>query len=225
MIFGCEYLESAGVLQSPRTELLPFFWLLASNSSQLCCRNSEALMNLFHAPTIIAALLLAAATPLALAAQQTPPPSRRRPALHPPRSPAPPCTANASRCRLGAVFTATLEDTSRADAPSTRIAQFTKKSPGNPPIRFTITYDPSKIIDSHTYTVRATITVEGRLMFTSTTSNPVLTGGKPDHVAFTLHHVTAADDLPPSPRAPAPLPLRSKIPTGSSSRSMAKIFP
>jgi putative lipoprotein len=164
-------------------------------------------MNLFHAPTIAALLL--AATPLALAAQQAPPPST-------PAAATSSATITGSamyRERIamppGAVFTATLEDTSRADAPSTRIAQFTKKSPGNPPIRFTITYDPSKIIDSHTYTVRATITVEGRLMFTSTTSNPVLTGGKPDHVAFTLHHVTAADDLPavPSRTGTAPAAL------------------
>jgi putative lipoprotein len=155
-------------------------------------------MNMFHAPTIIAALLLAAATPLALAAQQTPPP-----ATTPPAATGNTATITGSamyRERIamppGAVFTATLEDTSRADAPATRIAQYTKRSPGNPPIHFTITYDPAKIVDSHTYTVRATITVDGRLMFTSTTSNPVLTNGKPDHVAFTLHHVTPADDTP-----------------------------
>jgi putative lipoprotein len=152
-------------------------------------------MNIFHAPTMIG-VLLAAAAPLALAAQQTPPPSPLPPAANS-------ATVSGSamyRERItlppSAVFTATLEDTSRADAPATRIAQFTKRGFGNPPIRFAIAYDPSKIVDSHTYTVRATITVDGRLVFTSVTSNPVLTGGKPDHVAFTMHHVTAADDTP-----------------------------
>jgi putative lipoprotein len=152
----------------------------------------------------IFAILFAAAlsAPLIAAAQQTPTPTTATisgAAMYRERITLPP----------SAVFTATLEDTSRADAPSTTIAKFTKKAFGNPPIRFTITYDPSKIIDSHTYTVRATITVDGRLMFTSVTANPVLTGGKPDHVAFTMHHVTPADDMPavPSRNGTAPAAL------------------
>lgn len=44
-----------------------------------------------------------------------------------------------------AVFEATLEDISRADAPSETIASTRLASPGNPPIKFTIAYDPAKI--------------------------------------------------------------------------------
>jgi putative lipoprotein len=156
-----------------------------------------------NTPTLIATIFLTIASPFVAAAQQTPPASNSATlsgsAMYRERITLPP----------SAVFTATLEDTSRADAPATRIAQFTKRGFGNAPIRFSITYDSSKIVDSHTYNVRATITVDGRLMFTSVTSIPVLTNGKPDHVAFTMHHVTAADDAPavPSRNGTAPAAL------------------
>jgi type III secretion system (T3SS) chaperone YscW len=42
-----------------------------------------------------------------------------------------------------AVFEATLEDVSKAYAPAEVIGQSRVERPGNPPIRFEITYDPS----------------------------------------------------------------------------------
>jgi putative lipoprotein len=76
-----------------------------------------------------------------------------------------------------AVFEATLEDVSRADAPSSVISSYRKESPGNPPIAFSIPYDPQKIEASHTYAVRVRITVDDKLMFTSTQRYQVLTQG------------------------------------------------
>jgi uncharacterized lipoprotein YbaY len=45
-----------------------------------------------------------------------------------------------------AVFEATLEDVSRADAPAQTIANTRVTSPSNPPIAFTIAYEPDKIV-------------------------------------------------------------------------------
>ena len=85
-----------------------------------------------------------------------------------------------------AVFEAVLEDTSLADAPAVRIGTYKKEHPGNPPFRFSIQYDPAKIVETHTYSVRASITVDGKLMFTSTAAHQVITKGNPTTVAIGL---------------------------------------
>lgn len=66
-----------------------------------------------------------------------------------------------------AVFEATLEDVSKADARAEVMGQARIERPGNPPIRFEITYDPVQIISSHRYAVRARILVGGKLFFTT----------------------------------------------------------
>ena len=76
-----------------------------------------------------------------------------------------------------AVFEATLEDASQADAPAAVIGQVRIARPGNPPIRFEIIYDPAQINASHHYVVRARILVDGKLFFSTDQSYPVLTGG------------------------------------------------
>jgi putative lipoprotein len=95
-----------------------------------------------------------------------------------------------------AVFEAVLEDTSLADAPAVRIGSFKKEHPGNPPFRFSIQYDPAKIVETHTYSVRASVTVDGKLMFTSTSSHPVITKDNPTTVSIGLRHVAADGDSP-----------------------------
>ena len=85
-----------------------------------------------------------------------------------------------------AVFEATLEDVSRADAPSEIVGKTRIEGPGNPPIRFEISYDPSRINPKNRYTVRARILVGGRLFFTSDQSYPVLTGGQGNEVEVLL---------------------------------------
>jgi putative lipoprotein len=95
------------------------------------------------------------------------------------------------------IFEAVLEDTSLVDAPAVRIGSCKKDHPGNPPFHFSIAYDPAKIVESHTYLVRATITLDGKLMFTSTSSHPVITKGNPTTVSIGMQHV-APDNSSPS---------------------------
>jgi putative lipoprotein len=76
-----------------------------------------------------------------------------------------------------AVFEATLEDVSRADAAAKVIQKVHRKNPGQVPIAFEIPYDPRRINPRRTYVLRASIYEAGRLFFTSTRSYPVLTHG------------------------------------------------
>lgn len=82
----------------------------------------------------------------------------------------------------GAVLTVQLVDASIADAPAPVIATETKTLTTQVPIPFSLSYDPKKIIKIHTYAVRAQIAVDDKLRFTSTTSYPVITNGKPTTV-------------------------------------------
>jgi copper homeostasis protein (lipoprotein) len=85
-----------------------------------------------------------------------------------------------------AVFEATLEDVSKADAPAEIIGQARIERPGNPPIRFEIQYEPARIISSRRYSVRARILVGGKLFFVTDRSYPVLTGGQGNELALLL---------------------------------------
>jgi putative lipoprotein len=77
----------------------------------------------------------------------------------------------------GAVAEVWLLDTSLADAPAVEIAYQRINDPGNPPIPFVLEYDPSRIDERMQYGVRATISHDGQLLFTSDTHYPVLTRG------------------------------------------------
>lgn len=85
-----------------------------------------------------------------------------------------------------AVFEATLEDVSRADAPSERMGSVRIENPGSPPFRFEISYDPARITANHRYSVRARITVKERLFFTTDRAYPVLTSGHGREVELLL---------------------------------------
>ena len=56
-----------------------------------------------------------------------------------------------------AVFEAALEDVSKADAPAVVVGSIRLKNPGQVPIRFEIPYDPARIDQNHSYSVRARI--------------------------------------------------------------------
>lgn len=90
-----------------------------------------------------------------------------------------------------AVFEAVLEDVSRADAPAETIARTRISSPGNPPIAFTIAYDPAKITANRRYVVRARILLDDKPLFTTDAAYPVITGGSPSKVAVMLRRVGA----------------------------------
>ena len=73
----------------------------------------------------------------------------------------------------GAALEATLEDVSRADAAAEVIGSTRVEKPGNPPIRFEIHYDPSRIDPKGPYAVRARIMVGGNPFFTTDQHHPV----------------------------------------------------
>lgn len=100
-----------------------------------------------------------------------------------------------------AVFEATLEDISNVDSPAEIVANARIENPGNPPYHFALDYDPSRIVENHSYSVRATIKVDGKLIFTSTQSYPVITRGNPQEVNIILRSVAAS---PQSHAKPAP---------------------
>jgi len=75
-----------------------------------------------------------------------------------------------------AVFEATLEEVSRADAPALVVASTRVTSP-SVPIVFSIGVDPARIDARRRYVVRGRITSNGQLMFTSDTAYPVFGAG------------------------------------------------
>jgi len=97
----------------------------------------------------------------------------------------------------GAVFEASLEDVSKADAAATVLGQTRLESPGQPPFNFEISYDEGRIEPGHSYTVRARILVKDRLTFTSDRHYPVLTRGAGNEVALVLHGVAAPKPAKP----------------------------
>jgi putative lipoprotein len=92
----------------------------------------------------------------------------------------------------GAEFEAVLQDVSIADAPAMRVARTIIADAPNPPIRFTIPYDPGKIDAGRHYSVRAVIRVEGKLWFTSDQAYPVLTRGAGHSVDILMKRVAAS---------------------------------
>jgi len=100
----------------------------------------------------------------------------------------------------GAVFSAVLEDISRADAPAVELGRVTRTDPGAPPFAFAIPYDADAIDPRLTYAVRAQVRGPAGLIFTTDTIAPVLTRGAPDTVDLMMVRVAAQAD------AGAPLP-------------------
>ncbi len=88
-------------------------------------------------------------------------------------------------------FEAAIVDTARADASARLLAQTTIDNPGQPPIAFAIAYDDAALDPRARYSLRATISVDGRLWFTTDTMIPVLRAGAPDRVKLLLRRVGA----------------------------------
>ncbi|MCK2184133.1 YbaY family lipoprotein [Halomonas getboli] len=69
----------------------------------------------------------------------------------------------------GARVVVTLEEQSRADAPATVLTDYTHNVDGSqPPYPFRLAYNPEAIDERMTYGLRARITMDGELLFTST---------------------------------------------------------
>lgn len=87
-----------------------------------------------------------------------------------------------------AVVTVSLQETTLADAAARTIAETKIETKGaQVPIPFRIDYDPAGIDPSHSYSVRATITAGGNMLFTSTTIYPVLTRGAGNEAAIIVY--------------------------------------
>jgi len=88
-----------------------------------------------------------------------------------------------------AVFEATLEAVTKADAPAEVIARARIEHPGNPPIPFEITNDPSPINPSYRYAVRARILVEGKPFFITGQHEPLFTASQRNEVALLMRRL------------------------------------
>ena len=156
--------------------------------------------------TAIAVVIAATLTALSALACQSPPPAQPTPtpaaATPAPEAPAascpPTCPASvtgtvsypgSAPLPPGAELTVRLEYVSRADAPSVTIAERVIANPGQSPIPFEIGYDPADIDARFDYSIQATITHGGALLFINDTVYSVLTRGHPNGVDMVLVNV------------------------------------
>jgi len=157
---------------------------------------------------LITAELIARRNAAAPAAAETvPAPPVSEPAPTAPE-PAPPATATLTgtvtyRQRIAlppeALVVVRLEDTSLADAPAVPVAETSFSADGRQvPLPFAITYAPASIKAEHSYSVRASIEIDGELRWTSTTAYHVLTRGNPSQVDIVVDQVNAVPPEPPA---------------------------
>jgi uncharacterized lipoprotein YbaY/uncharacterized lipoprotein NlpE involved in copper resistance len=98
-----------------------------------------------------------------------------------------------------AVLEATLEDISSADVQAELLGSVRIENPGSPPFHFEFAYDPARIHANHSYAVRARITVQGLLWFTTDQVYPVLTRGHGQEVELLLRRTGGAALASPVP--------------------------
>ncbi|WEK49765.1 MAG: YbaY family lipoprotein [Candidatus Kaistia colombiensis] len=94
-----------------------------------------------------------------------------------------------------------LLDVSLADAPSRIIAETGFRPRGQAPIPYSLRFDAAKLKPRHSYALRATISVNGRLWFTSTSRHTVEIGG-PDRIDIPVQRVSG-EAAPRSVASPA----------------------
>lgn len=85
-----------------------------------------------------------------------------------------------------AVFEATLEEAAGAGAPAGILGRARLENAGQPPFRFSIPYDPARIVEGRSYSVRALVTVRGNVLFATNREYPVLTQGRGNQVSMLL---------------------------------------
>jgi len=89
----------------------------------------------------------------------------------------------------GAEFEAVLEDVSLADVAAKRMGEVRIRSLDGVPVHFEIPYDPGRIDSRFSYTVRATIRVDGQLWATTDQHYPVLTRSGGNDVQLVLRSI------------------------------------
>ncbi len=103
-----------------------------------------------------------------------------------------------------AVLEVQLQDVSRADAPARTIGKSIIPTAGaQVPIPFRVEYDPATIDPSHSYSVRAIITVGDKLLFASPTAHPVLTQGAGNKATIDVYMLLPRVELPGALPTPA----------------------
>ena len=106
-----------------------------------------------------------------------------------------------------AVVEVTLQEVSRLDAAAVLIAEQKIPSAGQQvPIPFALSYDASKINPRYTYVVRAKITVDGQMRWTSSTAYRVITQGNPSTVEIQVEPVQASSEPVNPPASPSTSP-------------------
>jgi copper homeostasis protein (lipoprotein) len=95
-----------------------------------------------------------------------------------------------------AVFEAVLEEVTRAGAPAAVVGRQLIEPAGNPPYAVRIPYDPARVDARNRYAVRATIRVNGELLFATDRGAPVLTEGAGKEVNLVLKRVPGRSTLP-----------------------------
>lgn len=101
-----------------------------------------------------------------------------------------------------AVFETVLIDIARADAPATELGRVRLQPAGQSPFRFSIPYRDRDITPRGRYAVRATVRQGERLLFTTDTITPVLTGEPSQPLTLQLVQVGGG---PRSPQTSFPL--------------------
>lgn len=80
----------------------------------------------------------------------------------------------------GTVVEVRLQDTSIADAPAVTLGEQVIPDARYLPVAFRIPYDPSDIDERFEYSLQASVTLDGRLLYINDTVHLVLTGGAPE---------------------------------------------
>ncbi|WP_168189646.1 YbaY family lipoprotein [Limnobaculum zhutongyuii] len=89
-----------------------------------------------------------------------------------------------------ATITVTLADVSLADAPAKVLSTVTIPSEGKQvPFMFKLPYNNQQLAGAQRVSLFATISVDGKLLYTTTTMNEVLTNGQPAHADLILDRV------------------------------------
>ncbi len=126
-----------------------------------------------------------------------------------------------------AVFEAVLIDAAIADAPARELGRVRLQPAGQSPFRFSIPYRDSDVTPGGRYTVRATVRQGDRLLFTTDTFTPVLTGGPSQPLDLVM--VPVGSRRPSSPTSPLgrlPASWRGDLPdAGGTTRWQVDLAP
>lgn len=115
-----------------------------------------------------------------------------------------------------AVFEAVLIDAAIADAPARELGRVRLQPAGQPPFRFSIPYRDRDLTPGGRYAVRATVRQGDRLLFTTDTFTPVLSGGPSQPLQLVM--VQVGSRRPPSlfsPLGRLPASWRGDLPAAS----------